>query len=147
LSGKAGSSWTINFFVRTDTQPDDRTMIAGFGTNEDQADGIGRFLCKFSDGVEFWARNRDVVGSPLVLNQWQMLTATYDGSVLRIYKDGKQTADQAIELADDQPTVRLAPTDAWEHRLRFKGEIRDFTIWSVALAPSEIKAMLDTMPQ
>jgi alpha-mannosidase len=147
LSGKACSAWTINFFVRTDTQPEDHTMIAGFGTNEDRSDGNGRFICKFAEGVEFWARNRDVVGSPLVLNQWQMLTATYDGSVLRIYKDGKQTADQSIELADDKPTVRLAPTDAWEHRLRFKGEIRDFTIWSAALAPAEIKAMLGAMPQ
>jgi alpha-mannosidase len=147
LSGKGNSPWTISFYVRTDAQPEDRTIIAGFGTNEDKNDGAGRFLCKFQDGVEFWARNRDVMGELLQLNKWQMLTATYDGKVLRLYKNDKLENEMAVELTDDKPTVRLAPTDAWDHSRRFKGEIRNFTIWQSALAPTEIKAMAAEMPQ
>src|SRR5205814_1234685 len=39
LPVKAGDAWTLNMFVRTDKQPDDRTIIAGFGRCEQAVDG------------------------------------------------------------------------------------------------------------
>src|SRR5262249_40907032 len=72
----AKDAWTLNLFVRIAKQPDDRTVIAGFGRCDDRIEGTGRYLTKFSNGEHFWSRNRDVPGrTPLDLGRWQMLTA------------------------------------------------------------------------
>jgi alpha-mannosidase len=144
LPTKAKDAWTINLFVRTDKQPEDRTVIAGFGVCEDTVEGGARYLTKFSNGVHFWSRNRDVPGrTPLDLGRWQMLTATYDGRILRLFKDGRKIGEREVELSDDENAVRFAPPDPWEKKRRFEGEIREFTIWSAALSEDAIRSLED----
>ena len=147
VSGRSQSPWTISFFVRVDQQPEDRTLIAGFGTNRDQTSGAGRFICKFQEGIHYWSRNQDVTGTDLDTGRWQLLTATYDGSTLSLYKNGTLIKDQPLELSDDDTTVRLAPPDPWDHSRRFKGEIRNFQIWPVALKAADVSAMMAGMPK
>jgi alpha-mannosidase len=149
LPVKAGDSWTLNMFVRTDKQVPNRTLIAGFGKCEQTTAGAARYLAKFASGVQFWSHNRDVPSrARLDLNQWQMLTATYDGTTLRVYKDAKQVGQSTVSLIDDQRIVNIAPVDPWEHERRFEGEIRGFSIWSDALAPEALQALRDgtTLP-
>jgi alpha-mannosidase len=142
LPTKAKDAWTLNMFVRTDEQPDDRTLIAGFGRCEQTSDGVARYMAKFSRGVHFWSHNRDVEGrTPLELGRWQMLTATYDGRLLAFYKDGKKLGQRELELADDENSVHLAPVDPWEHKRRFKGEIRELTIWDAALSADAVASL------
>jgi alpha-mannosidase len=139
---KAKDAWTMNMFVRTDAQPDDRTLIAGFGRCEQTSEGVARYMAKFSRGIHFWSHNRDVEGrTPLDLGRWQMLTATYDGRVLCVYKDGKKLAQRELELADDENAVHIAPIDPWDQTRRFKGEIRDLTIWNEALNADAINSL------
>jgi alpha-mannosidase len=141
----AKDAWTLNFFVRTEKQPEDRTVIAGFGRCEDTIEGAARYLSKFANGVHFWSRNRDVPGrTPLDLGRWQMLTATYDGKVLRLYKDASKIGEREVALADDENAVRFAPVDPWEKKRRFDGEIRQFTIWSAALSEAAIRTLAST---
>lgn len=148
LPVKAGDSWTLNMFVRTEKQPANRTVIAGFGKCEDSADGIARYLTKFSAGIHFWSRNRDVEGkTPLSLDKWQMLTATYDGLTLRLYKDAKKIGERAVQLADDDNIVHFAPPDPWEKKRRFEGEIRAISIWAAALGDDAIRSLMDAAPQ
>src|SRR5678815_3099893 len=130
---KAKDAWSINLFVRTDKEPENRTVIAGFGRAADDTDGAGRYLCKFGDGVHFWSRLRDVGGrrTALEVGAWQMLTATYDGETLRLYKNGRRIGTRNLELSDDSDSVvRIAPLDPWDQKRRFRGEIRNFTIWN-----------------
>jgi alpha-mannosidase len=145
LPVKAGDHWTLNIFVRTDKQPPNRTIIAGFGScggNPPQGDATGRYICKFGHGIHFWSHHSDLEGNvPLDLNRWQMLTATYDGKTLRLYKDGKLLSEQKATLADDQPVVNIAPIDPWDRKRQFEGEVRDLTIWSVALDESAIQSI------
>jgi alpha-mannosidase len=152
LPVKAGDPWTINFFVRTDAQPENRTLIAGFGRTEDLAAGAARYLSKFASGIHFWSHNRDVqTRTPLQVGQWQMLSATYDGQTLRVYKDAQQIGASALELADDEPIVQFAPVRPWRSRsatapanqYRFKGEIRKFSIWNAALPPEALAVLRD----
>jgi alpha-mannosidase len=139
---KAKDAWTMNMFVRTDAQPEDRTLIAGFGRCEQTSEGVARYMAKFSRGIHFWSHNRDVEGrTPLDLGRWQMLTATYDSRVLCVYKDGKKLAQRELELADDENAVHIAPIDPWDQTRRFKGEIRDLTIWSEALSVDAIGSL------
>lgn len=139
LPVKARDPWTLNFFCKIDQQPEDRTIIAGFGRATDGRTGTGRYFTKFPKGLNFWVANRDVMTDvPLDLGKWQMLTATYDGAVMRLYKNGVQIAEEKVELADDQAQVRVMPLDAWEHQRKFMGEVRDLTIWDLDLSAAGV---------
>ncbi len=142
LPVKAKDAWTLNFFCKTDKQPEDRTLIAGFGRAADGRTGTGRYFTKFARGLNFWAANKDTMTSvPLDLGKWQMLTATYDGATMRLYKNGELIAENKVELSDDQPQVRVMPLDAWERQRRFNGEVRDLTVWDQDLTPAAIKRL------
>jgi alpha-mannosidase len=142
LPVKGKDAWTLNMSVRLEKQPADRTVIAGFGRCEQASDGVARYMTKFPRGIHFWSHNRDLEGrTPLDLGRWQMLTATYDGRVLRLYKDGKKLGEREVELADDENAVRFAPPDPWEQKRRFEGEIRGFSIWNEALSEDAIQAL------
>jgi len=146
-----GDPWTINFFVRTDREPENRTVIAGFGRVQDRA-GYGRYLCKFANGVHFWAASRDgETHTQFDVNRWQMVTATFQGTRLVIYKNaekiGERELDGSTELRMDDPVVHIAPVDPWDKQRRFTGEIRSFTIWSDALQEASLRQLLKAMPQ
>jgi alpha-mannosidase len=149
LPCKTNEPFSINLFVRTDEEPANRTIIAGFGHADDEADATGRYICKFAQGVHFWSRGRDVGGrrNPFDLKTWQMVTATYDGSTLRLYKNGKRISQRQIELADDESVVRIAPIDPWDQERRFRGEIKNFTIWNTALPPEAVSVLQKASPQ
>nr|MDQ2687559.1 chitobiase/beta-hexosaminidase C-terminal domain-containing protein [Armatimonadota bacterium] len=144
LPTTAHAPWTINFFCRMTHQPDNRTVIAGFGRASDGQAGTGRYLSKFANGIHFWSANSDVeTTTPLDLNQWQMLTATYDGHTLRVYKNAEPIAEQKVDLADDEANVHVMPKDPWEHERIFDGDVRDMTIWKQALTPDSLKTLWD----
>lgn len=127
-------AWTINLWVRVEKMPEPRTMIGGFGRARDGANGAGRYLTYFAKGINFWAANQDVsTSTPLDLGRWQMLTATYDGTTVRVYKDGKLIGEGESVLTNDSNRVNIMPRDAWENRLVLDGQVRDFTIWSAPL--------------
>lgn len=143
LPVKGTDPWTINVWVKTDKQPENRTIIAGFGKCEDSQDGIARYLAKFAGGVHFWSRVRDVTTrTPYVLNAWQMLTATYDGTTVRVYQDGKLVGERAVQLSDDENMIQILPKDPWEHARQFEGELKQFTVWGSALSEDAIKSLM-----
>jgi alpha-mannosidase len=141
---KSGDAWTINLSARADKAPQNRTLIAGFGRCTQGTDGGARYLAKWQSGLHFWSDNRDATShAPFDVGPWQMLTATYDGHVVRLYKDGKQVGEHETLLADDQNVVNIAPIDPWEKERRFSGEIRDFTIWDQALGADAIATLAE----
>ena len=145
LPVKAGSSWTLNFFCKTSEQPDDRTMIAGFGRSIDGQEGTGRYFTKFSDGLNLWICNRDVfTTAQLDIDKWQMLTATYDGTTVRVYKNGVKVGEEKVALEDDASQVRVMPLDAWERKRKFNGEVQNLTIWDVDLPEAALKKLWET---
>lgn len=134
-SGKA--PWTINLWVKADKQPEPRTLIGGFGSARDGNAGVGRYLAVFADGIRFWSAQRDVTTStPLEVGRWQMLTATYDGTTVRVYKDGKLIGSGEQSLGDDGNRVQIMPLDAWDRKRMLEGEVKEFTLWNQAL-PTE----------
>ena len=138
--------WTINCFVKMDKQPDNRTIIAGFGKVKDD-NGHGRYLTKFANGLHFWCADQDVETSvPLKLGAWQMLTATFDGHTLAMYQDGKKVGQGDITLSNDDASVELAPVDPWDQQRRFTGEIRQFTVWNSALNESTVQLLSRSHP-
>ena len=145
LPSGGSAPWTINMFVRTDKQPANRTVIAGFGRCDDKVGATGRYISKFGSGIHFWSRNADVQGNTAMdLGKWQMLTATSDGGTIRLYKNGKMIAEQAVSLADDEPIITLLPLDPWEQKRRFAGEVREFTVWDSALTADSLGTLYES---
>lgn len=145
LPVKSGDAWTLNLFCKVDTMPEDLTIIAGFGRNIDGRTGTGRYFTKFSQGINFWISNRDVgTKVPLDLGKWQMLTATYDGTTMRLYKNGEQIAEQQVVLENDRSQVEIMPLDAWDRKRLFGGEVRDLTIWNDSLPLSAVRRLWET---
>jgi alpha-mannosidase len=149
LPTKATDAWTINLFMKSTGQMEDRTLIAGFGENtDDGGDGHARYLAKFSSGLHFWSRNADgETRSNLPADRWQMITATYDGTQLTIYRNGKRVGSDKLILSDDQPVVQIAPLDPWDHSRRFNGEIRNMSIWNAALSAEVLQTLAGQMPK
>lgn len=140
------AAWTINFFVRTHQQPENRTLIAGFGRAEDDT-GRARYLSKFANGIHFWSGDQDgETTTPLDLDRWQMLTAAFDGASLRLYKDGKLIGAAELSLASEESVVRIAPIDPWDKERRFKGEVARLTIWKEALSPEAVALLVKNAP-
>ena len=55
----------------------------------------------------FWLANTDMnTNAKLDLHRWQMLTATYDGKTVTLYKDGNQLASGERELPADTAVGR-----------------------------------------
>lgn len=148
LPVRKSDSWTMNMLVKTDVRPPDRSVIAGFGQDSDVPGGEGaRYFATFSDGIRFWSSGRDVnTNSPLDLGRWQMLTATYDGRTVAVYKDGQPIMKKEVEFAaDSDPSVSIGPADPWDHQRRFEGSVRDFTIRRGALSSEEVRDLFDKM--
>lgn len=139
----ADDPWTLNLFCYMETRPATQTILAGFGAADAENSGQGRYIARFADGVHFWSDDRDVTSRvEFDLDQWQMITATYDGHTLRLYKNGELINSREIALQDDQSVVNIAPIDPWNERNRFEGQLRDVTIWDRSMSPEEVLALL-----
>ena len=142
LPVKAEAHFTVNMFVKPEKMPENLTIIGGFGRGTDGRTGTGRYFTKMANGITFWAANADTfTKAQLDLGKWQMLTATYDGRTLTVYKNGEKVGEQEVRLNDDQPVAQAFPLDAWDRKRKFEGEIRDFTIWDQDLPEAAIKRL------
>lgn len=140
-------AWTINLLVNPETKPEDRIVIAGFGSDgPDRESGTGRYLAVFEDGIRFWASNRDVpTNSPLEIGRWQMLTASYDGNTISIYKDGNLIKKDDVDLtSDSQAHVSIGMSDPWKHRHTLHGSIQAFTIRRGAMSSDEVRQLFES---
>jgi alpha-mannosidase len=137
----AGAPWTINLWLWLDKQPGDYTLIAGFGNAHDRS-GVQRYLAKFPEGLHFWGSSVDIsTGVPLELGRWQMLTATFDGTVLKVFKDGTELASQSVTLGDAAAVAKVGPPAPWSWGHQLAGKITGFTLWNQALPPALVMAL------
>lgn len=144
----AGDAWTMNVWARFDEQPANRTLLIGFGNCDARVGGQSRYFAKFASGVHFWSHNQDVPSRTAYdTGRWQMITATYDGEVGRIYKDGVLIGERAVRLADDESKILIAPVDPWDRRYRYQGDLAHLSIWDQALTEQAIQTLLDHRPR
>jgi hypothetical protein len=74
-------------------------------------------------------------------NRWAHVAATFDGSVMRIYEDGREVATRAFTSALPSTTSdlylgRRSSTTSPDH---FLGRLDEIALYSRALAPAEIR--------
>lgn len=136
-------AWTINLLVKASAAPENRTIIAGFGQGTTGQRGGGRNLAVFDNGIRFLSGNNNVeTGSPLEVNRWQMLTVTYDGKTLALYKDGEPIGKEEIELTEASEASVFVGTPTTQRPARsLIGEVQNFTIRRGALTQEAIKQL------
>ena len=147
---EAEAQWTLNMCVFLDEQPEELTIIGGFGdVKSARPVGCQRFLVKFKGGIHFWGSCIDVNPSvPFDVGRWQMVTITYDGETVTIYKDGKQLIASKEPLAEAAPYAVVTPLDHWKKGNRLKGLIDEFSIWNGALTAEQVAALAEkTLPR
>ncbi len=150
LPTKGTDSWTINTFVRAARVPNRGVLIVGFGALPDQGtpDGASRYIGSIPEGMHFWARGQDVSsGGTLVADRWQMLTAAFDGTTLRLYLDAELVSEAPLELTDAKSDIYIAPPDARRGRGHYEGDLSGLTIWNAALSPEVISSLKEGMPR
>lgn len=142
----ATDPWTINQFVYLDTQPSELTIVGGFGSGVDDA-GTQRYLIKFHDGIHFWGSNVDIsTGVAYDLGKWQMVTLTFDGKTLTIYKNGQVLKTADITLQDADNFVKIAPAGTWANGGLLAGKVAGFAIWNRTLSAAEVRAQMAHTP-
>ena len=138
--------WTINQFVFLNTQPKELTVISGFGDGRDTG-GQERFLIKFHDGIHFWGSDVDVTtGVPFDIGHWQMVTLTFDGATLKIYKNAALIKTSPVSLNDAASMVQIGTHGPWNN-FHLNGKVAGFTIWNSALSAAAVQAQMAHMPQ
>jgi hypothetical protein len=82
--------------------------------------------------------------TPLPLNVWSHLAATYDGTTLRLYVDGTLVAPVPVtgSLPATSGALRLGGNDVWNEW--FQGLMDDVRIYDRALSEAEIRQDLAT---
>ncbi|MEZ4938406.1 MAG: LamG-like jellyroll fold domain-containing protein, partial [Crocinitomicaceae bacterium] len=84
-------------------------------------------------------------GSPLVLDQWQHIAATYDGAVMQIYLNGTMIASQNTSISFSAPNNNLT-IGAWAggNGSVYDGRIDEVRVWNVARSATQIQEAMDS---
>jgi len=137
-------SWSMNFYVLMPTRAPNNSIVAGFG---DYTAGTGRFITQFGEGIRFWGgSNMDYkTNVPFDINRWQMITVTYDGDTLKVYKNGSVILDAGCHLGLAVPTVRIGGQTAWGFTF-MEAVIDQFEICKGVLTQAEIDALKAKLP-
>ena len=137
-------AFSMSAWVYPQANPSAHSGIMGFRNNTDtdfyllQLQNSNNVEARFrnSSGV-----NYDIVGSNLLdFNQWQHIAFTYDGSYIRLYKDGAlvdSSAANGIIIQNTLP-LQLGKLDWGNTGFYMTGRLDEIRLWDVALSQTEI---------
>ncbi|MEO0933463.1 MAG: LamG domain-containing protein, partial [Cyanobacteria bacterium J06641_2] len=100
------------------------------------------------DKWQFWIGNGSshvkVIGSDVVLNSWTHLSATYDGSEMNFYINGKQVGECKSEFVPNKSCpLRIGAGNTESNPdFFFCGEITEVRIWNQARSSKQIQASM-----
>lgn len=130
---------TLAAWVRPTTTSGWRTVVL----KEQPGDLVYALYSSTSAGVpsgHVWVGDDErVLGpGPLPANQWTHLAATYDGAMLRLFRDGAQIASRSLPgtVATSGGVLRLGGNAVWNEW--FSGVIDEVRVYDRALTASEI---------
>ncbi len=146
----SGDAMSLSVFVN----PTDISSQTWYNAVRQDGEGLPDFLIQFAASgkeIDFglWAGGRYFPELRVNINpadfvgKWRLLTATYDGAMMRLYIDA--------ELAGEQPRtgkVRFAPRKSNIGRMTgkeyFKGGLDDVRYYSRALTPDDMRAIMQS---
>ena len=143
-------AFSMSAWVYPQANPSAHSGIMGFRNNTDadfyllQLQNSNNVEARFrgSSGV-----NYDIVATNLLdFNQWQHLAFTYDGSYIRLYKDGALVDSSAATGIIGQNTLplQLGKLDWGTTGFYMTGRLDEIRLWDVALSYAEINNWMCT---
>ncbi len=138
--------WSVNVWLYPTAIPQDWGIVWSLGQKPSSVNHSSRALYSSgsSSGGLITFVNPQPTGSiyiasmiPWDINQWQMITTTYDGSIVRIYKNGVLIAMRNQAFQDAPGEVRI-PTNPWNGYDFFVGRFDEFTVWRGVLSQADI---------
>jgi hypothetical protein len=138
----ADDPWSMNLYVYLPTNPPSPTLFAGFGGTPT---GTGRFVGRFN-GIHLWGGDNVDVGTSTQYRygHWQMVTATYSGTELKLYRNGVEVAGGTPSFEDAEERITIAGWNPWGNRLN--GLVDNFTLYHGVLTRNEISALAEILP-
>ncbi|MBN1456407.1 MAG: LamG domain-containing protein [Sedimentisphaerales bacterium] len=137
------ATWTVNAWVYLDAQPNNWDVMwamgakpSGNGTAISRSiycNSIGNIV--FTDGSGLGGHYL-VTSAPWDPNSWQMITTTYDGTDVRVYKNASLVGIMAFAFADAPREFRIPSNPGWGTYMA--GRFDELTIWDDALTQTEI---------
>jgi hypothetical protein len=147
----AADTWSVNVWVYPNGNP---WYINEFGEQKSwqmawllggEVGAKRTLYCSDSGGIAFTNGEGRYIGTgiPWDVNEWQMITTTYDGTYVRMYKNGLIIGKKSFAgyFSDTAGEVRI-PHYPWAENKFFKGKFDEFTIWRGVLTQEEIIALI-----
>ncbi|HQV01132.1 MAG TPA: LamG domain-containing protein, partial [Bacteroidia bacterium] len=98
--------------------------------------------CRFRNSN---GNNFDLIGTGIVLNAWQHLAFTYDGSMLRYYRNGVLTdslpANGDITLNNESLFIGGTPYQG--NQFLLEGRVDEVTFWDKAINGTDLNCLLN----
>jgi Exo-beta-D-glucosaminidase Ig-fold domain/Concanavalin A-like lectin/glucanases superfamily/Glycosyl hydrolases family 2/Glycosyl hydrolases family 2, sugar binding domain/Glycosyl hydrolases family 2, TIM barrel domain len=166
-------AWSLSVWVKPGAPILSRTLVAGFGDGLDLS-GSERFFSADSGGWYFFLGSQQVqkgrstaapvpssedaltpdqvflgrlpMHAPVITDRWQMLSATYDGSTLRLFVNGRQKSSTRVPLARAAMEVLVAPPPPTDDGMFFNGSVAGLSVWDRAISPEEIGSLSGKPP-
>jgi len=138
-------TWSINAWVKPDDAPSDWNVLFAIGAKPGGSATSRAVYTNGSGNIVFTGGGGEgdrflVSEATFDVGVWQMITATYDGTEVRLYKNGGLIGSEAMTFTNALGEVRIPTNPGWGTMM--SGAFDDFTIWSGALTQSEISAMV-----
>ncbi len=159
---EATSTWTMRCWVEIDGPASGDILIAGLG---DPFDEDSRFfsLIHGNLGLRMGKGNVLTSASPIAPGAWHLLAATFDGTRVHLYADGKEVASGTPVLGRVSPVLQLAPVpfvsaiaqepayvpSAEQHfsGQHFSGRIAGFTVERSVRSAADIQQLATIHPE
>lgn len=136
-------AWTIEAWVKFAANPGALAVVASFGA---QATGHGGPQIYINTSGQPAATNDvgpDAVGTALSLNVWHHVVGTWDGTNMRVWQDGTNSASTTPGAATipNPPTYgTIAGSAAAAPTMLFTGSVQMVAIYGTALSAAQITA-------
>ncbi|AQQ69857.1 hypothetical protein SMSP2_00191 [Limihaloglobus sulfuriphilus] len=141
----AADTWSVNVWVYSDTLPADWNVVYALGQKPFGTTG-GTSRSLYSAGefsrIVFTDGDGNFLSTPDYWEpgKWQMMTTTYDGTDVRVYKNGTLLSKKAFTFTDAPGEIRIPSNPGWS--TFFAGKFDEFTIWDDALTEAEIENLI-----
>jgi hypothetical protein len=98
-------------------------------------------------GLFVGPRNGVVSGTALLPGQWQAVAATYDGSLVHLYVNGREVGSGQLSSSEVTPSLQLAPaTRGVLSTQHFGGSLAKFALVDHALSAQEVEQRFAVQP-
>jgi len=126
--------WDCNVICKEDNSANYGYML--------RVGGSGQLNFGMGNGTSTWME-RNSPSNVLVLNTWQHIAGTYDGTWMRLYVNGKviDSASATSNISNTGSAIQLTIGDhTGTYQRRFEGKIDEVRVWKACRTIAEIQA-------